>query len=123
MTMKKGIFILLLTAIVFSCKTKPHLSFKLKSEKISDGCSSVSTAFHMESNFAGERFQWEACLPSGQGHEGVTLKQNGDTVLVHMPAAGATPAHFSLTLDVDAYPAYHFITVGNETYLIGTAKN
>jgi hypothetical protein len=121
--MKKGIIILLLTGFFFSCKTKPHLSFKMKSEKIADGCSNVSHAFHMESNFAGERFEWEACLPSGQGHEGVTLEQKGDTVLVHMPAQGAAPAHFSLTLDVDAYPAYHFITVGDETYLIAAAKN
>lgn len=123
MNMYKLIVILVITLFTVSCKTKPHISFKLNAEKVADGCNGISGAFRMESNFAGERYEWEACLPAGQEKDALTLERKGDTVVVHTLAPGAHPARYNITLDVDVYPAYHFITVGDNTYIIAAAKN
>lgn len=121
--MYKLSILLLLMAFAISCKTKPHISFKLKADKVADGCNGISGAFRMESNFAGERFEWEACLPAGQEKDALKLERKGDTVVVHTLPPGTNPARYNITLDVDVYPAYHFITVGDNTYIIAAAKN
>jgi len=112
----------LVIAITFlaACDRKPFVEHKLKFEKLSDGCNSVSQEFKMTSNFGGERYEFAKCLPADFTKEQMTTSRQGDTVMVRFkkPDASQAKAIFSITLDIDSYPKYSYITVDGETFAI-----
>lgn len=120
--MMRIILTVLLVIFLVACKTKPHIEAKLKSEKIGENCNNVKFEFKLTSNFGGERFEFEKCLPVDFNDKDFATERKGDTVLVKLREEGNNKATFKLTLDVDVYPDYNFITIGDETYTIGKIK-
>lgn len=116
------IIIASLLILLVACNRNPHLKADLKSNKVSDACGVVSSTFKLTSNIAGERYEFQKCLPANFTGKGFEAKQHGDTVVVKFPSPGTGGATFDLTLDIDAYPDYHFITIDGETYPIGKAN-
>lgn len=107
-----------------ACERKPYVEHKLSFEKIGDDCNKVKNSFSLNSNFGGERYEFDKCLPAGFSKEQLTTERHGDTVLVKFTISSSAPANtaFQLTLDIDSYPAYHFVTIGEDTYVISSAQ-
>ena len=110
--------ILFLLMIIFSCNRKPFVDHKLKFEKISDNCENLKPSFRLESNVAGERYEFEKCLGTGFTKDMINVSRQGDTVLVRFPKPGAKAALYDITLDIDSYPKYNFLTIDDETFII-----
>lgn len=107
-----------------ACDRKPYVEHKLKFEKVADDCKDQQSYFRMVSNFGGERYEFEKCLPADFSKEQLVSERKGDTVLIsfkNKPAGGGKVFH--LTLDIDSYPRYHFLTIEDDTYsIVSTEK-
>jgi len=66
----------------------------------------------MISNINGERYEFQYCLSDGFDGKNYTIERSGDSLLVKFPIATGKTALYKLTLDIDAKPAYHHITLG-----------
>ena len=111
------LFIFLLSLLVtISCNRKPFVNHKLKFEKISDNCENLKPSFRMVSNVAGERFEFEKCLDANFTKDLIKVSRQRDTVLVRFPKASIQPILNKITLDIDSYPRYNFITIDDETF-------
>ena len=111
------LFIFLLSlSVTISCNRNPFVSHKLKFEKISDNCENLKPSFRMVSNVAGERFEFEKCLDANFTKDLIKVSRQSDTVLVRFPKAGIQPVLNKITLDIDSYPRYNFITIDDETF-------
>ena len=121
--MKNLVSLVFLISIVAggSCDRKPFVEYKFNYNKEADGCENLSPSFRMISNIGGERYEFSKCLPAPFDAGSLDVKRAGDTVLVNFPAAppAAKMATYMITLDIDSYPRYHYITIDEETYLIG----
>ena len=116
--MKKVTAILCLCLIgLIACNRKPFVDHKLKFEKISDNCENLKPSFRMVSNVAGERYEFERCLGTNFTKEMMNVTRQGDTVLVQFHKGGGQVL-YKITLDVDSYPRYNFITVDGETFQV-----
>ena len=114
--MSRLIIFLLLLFVALSCNRKPFVKHKLKFEKISDNCENLKPSFRMVSNVAGERFEFEKCLDANFTKDLIKVSRQSDTVLVQFPKAGVQPVLNKITLDIDSYPRYNFITIDDETF-------
>jgi len=103
--------------ILFACNRQPFVESKVELEEKGD-CKQVPATFRMTSNFGGERFEFEKCLASAYDSKSLTTSRSGDTVVVRFNSNAAPSKLFNVTLDIDSYPAYHFITVDQETFPI-----
>jgi|SRR4030095_12770505 hypothetical protein len=110
------LFIFLLVLLANSCNRKPFVDHKLKFEKISDNCENLKPSFRMISNVAGERYEFEKCLDANFTKDMVKVSRQGDTLMVQFPKPGGQSVLDKITLDVDSYPRYNFITVDDETF-------
>ena len=110
------IIIFLSMIALFACNRKPFVDHKLKFEKISDNCQNLQPSFRMVSNVAGERYEFEKCLGANFTKEMINVSRQGDTVLVQFPKAERQAVLYKMTLDIDSYPKYNFITVDGETF-------
>jgi len=118
----KAAIILLLFAI-FSCNRKPFVDHKLIFEKISDNCENLKPSFRMVSNVAGERYEFEKCLAANFTKDQIMVSRQGDTVLVRFPEPATQKVLYEITLDIDSYPRYSFITVDDETFIVTSSKD
>ena len=109
------LFFLSLLLVTISCNRKPFVKHKLKFEKISDNCENLKPSFRMVSNVAGERYEFEKCLDLNFTKEMIKVSRQGDTVLVQFPKPGGQTVLNKITLDIDSYPRYNFITIDDET--------
>ena len=101
---------------MIDCNRKPFVDHKLKFEKISENCDNLKPSFRMVSNVAGERFEFEKCLATDFSKDQMKVSRQGDTVLVEFQKPAAQKVLYKITLDIDSYPRYNFITVDNETF-------
>ena len=116
--MNKLLFLLLLSFLV-ACERKPYVKHKLDFEKVSDNCKEQQSYFRLNSNFGGERFEFEKCLAADFKKDQVNTARQGDTVVVNFPKSPDTGGVvYHITLDIDSYPKYSFLTIGDETYTI-----
>ena len=113
--MNKAIIYLLLVGMI-GCNRKPFVDHKLKFEKISENCDNLKPSFRMVSNVAGERFEFEKCLATDFSKDQMKVSRQGDTVLVEFQKPAAQKVLYKITLDIDSYPRYNFITVDSETF-------
>ena len=106
------------------CERKPYVEHKVKFEKVADDCKEQQSYFRMNSNFGGERYEFEKCLPGDFNDEQLVSERQGDTVLVSFKNATTGPTNkvFHITLDIDSYPAYHFVTIDGDTYSISATE-
>jgi hypothetical protein len=107
---------------ILSCNRKPFVDHKLKYEKISDNCENLKPSFRVESNIAGERYEFEKCLDANFKKDMVNVTRQGDTVLVQFAKQAGQTVLYKITLDIDSYPRYNFVTVDGETFLV-TSSN
>jgi hypothetical protein len=77
----------------------------------------------MVSNVAGERFEFEKCLASNFTKDMMKVSRQGDTVLVLFPKPATQKVLYKITLDIDSYPRYSFITVDDETFIVTSSKD
>jgi hypothetical protein len=120
---KTVILILIFVTGFFSCNRKPFVNAKLKFEKLSDNCSNQQNYFKMVSGFAGERYEFEKCLPDNFSKEQMTATRQGDTVVIRFARSGAKNVLFKMTVDIDSYPKYNFVTVDGETFIVISTKD
>ena len=121
------IILTLLVAVNFcfiSCDRKPFVEHKLKFEKVADDCNEQQTYFRMNSNFGGERYEFEKCLPADFNKEQLVTERRGDTVLVSFKITPSvqTGNVYHLILDIDSYPRYNYLTIDDETYSITSSE-
>lgn len=116
------IFLLFLSSTMF-CNRKPFINSKLKFEKIADDCKNQQGYFRMVSGFAGERYEFEKCLPEGFAKEQMIAARQGDSVVLQFPKATGKSVLFKITVDIDSYPKYNFVTVDGETYIVMSSKD
>ena len=50
------------------------------------------------------------------------MERKTDTVVIRFKEEGKAKAMFALTIDVDTYPRYNFLTIGPNTYRIIQGK-
>lgn len=117
--------ILLVAALSFvACKTEPYLKSKAEVKELSQNCTTEAPNFRMISNIGGDRYEFRRCLPVGFTAEQIEVTRQGDSLLVKFKneeAKGKRNLQMC-TLDIDSYPRYHFITVGDETFQIVTSN-
>jgi hypothetical protein len=105
--------------LLFSCKDRPYLHHKLKLEKLSDQCTGVQSSFQMNSNINGERYEFNKCLDENYESSNAGITRQGDTVVIRFNNKKTTgQSAFHITLDIDTYPRYHFLTIEGETFII-----
>ncbi|MEO5563842.1 MAG: hypothetical protein ABIR18_10415 [Chitinophagaceae bacterium] len=120
--MNKLVIFFLLCSFV-ACERKPYVNHKMEFEKVSDNCSEQQSYFRLNSNFGGERYEFEKCLPVDFKKDQLNSERKGDTVVVRFPKAPATQgAVYHITLDIDSYPRYNFLTIDDDTYAIAPTK-
>lgn len=110
--------------LVLSCSRKPFVEHKLKFEKVADDCKEQQSYFRMNSNFGGERYEFEKCLPADFDKSHISTARQGDTVVVSFKnaVADATSKVYHIMLDIDSYPAYHYVAIGEDVYAIAAAE-
>ena len=110
--------------ILAACNRKPYVDHKLAYEKVADNCKEQQSYFRLTSNFGGERYEFEKCLPSTFTNAGITSERKGDTVFVNFiqPSGSGPNAVFHITLDIDSYPKYGFLTIDGDTYTITASQ-
>lgn len=103
-----------------SCEwsTKPYLEYDVEVEKISESCSGQTGSFRMISNTNGERYIIRECLAVDFKKENLLVERKGDTVNIHYKTKASSAALFQLTIDIDTYPRYNFLTIGTTTYRV-----
>ena len=118
------VVLLLTTACILSCDRKPFVEHKLKFEKVSEDCKDQQSYFRLNANFGGERYEFEKCLPADFKDEHITTERKGDTVLVNFKTASNDPGNkvYHITLDIDSYPRYQFISIDDEVYTITSSE-
>jgi hypothetical protein len=109
--------------VMTACNRKPFVDHKLKFEKISGNCQNLKPSFRMVSNVAGERYEFEKCLGANFTKDMMEVSRQGDTVLVQFPKPVSQSVLYKITLDVDSYPRYNFITVDDETFIVTSSKD
>jgi len=108
---------------IFSCNRKPFVKAKLKFEKIADNCNSPKNYFHVEEGFAGERYEFERCLPESFTKDQMTATRQGDTVVINFSRPAGKNVLYKMTVDIDSYPKYRFVTVDGETFMVILTKD
>jgi len=105
---------------VASCNRQPYVECRVELEKKTNSCEELQSSFRLNSGFSGERYEFQKCLPSGYDKSLMISERRGDTVVVRfpLPASKSDPALYQVTLDVDSYPRYTFLTIDEETYTI-----
>ena len=114
---------LLTAATIFlltSC-SDAFINHKMTAEKIGD-CNQQTVPVKMISNINGERYEFQYCLEEGFDKKNYTIERKGDSLQVKFPATNKKTVLYKLTLDVDAKPAYHHITLGDQTLEIVPAE-
>jgi hypothetical protein len=116
--MKTLFAVCFISLILFSCDRGPFAEHDVKLEKVSDNCAEKQSYFRLNSNFGGERYEFEKCLPADFDKKNITSERKGDTVVVSFTNAAAGNVVYHVTLDIDSYPRYSFITIDDETYTV-----
>lgn len=118
------IIIFLLMMIVVGCNRKPFVEHKLKFEKVADNCTERQSYFRLNSNIGGERYEFEKCLAADFSANDVSSERKGDTVIVNFKKASAEQGNtvYHITLDIDSYPGYGFVTIDGDTYTITSTQ-
>jgi hypothetical protein len=118
------LLVLLYLANILSCERKPFVEHKLKFEKVSDDCKDQQSYFRMNSNFGGERYEFEKCLAADFKKDHMTTERKGDTVLVNFksPSGDTGNKVYHITLDIDSYPRYQYIVIDGDLYTLTSAE-
>ena len=95
----------------------------MKFEKAGNDCNAMDPAFRMNSNLNGERYEFQRCLDADFKKEQLTSMRQGDTVVLKFERKNSIQALYNITVDVDSYPRYNFLTIDDNTFPIIPAGN
>jgi hypothetical protein len=120
----KIISLIIAIAILSSCENKPFINSTLKVDKVGD-CSQQPSSTQMTKNINGERYEFETCMIDGFDDKHYTVTRQGDTLLLNLidPPVNEKMVLYKLTLDIDAYPQYRYIKLGDQILDIGISAN
>jgi hypothetical protein len=119
----KILSLIVVIALLASCENKPFINATLKAEKSGD-CSQQAPPVQMNKNINGERYEFSACLGDGFDEKNYSVTRQGDTLSLNIAAPTTnTTALYKLTLDIDAYPPYKYIKLGDQILDIGISAN
>src|SRR5215208_793791 len=127
--MTRKFIVIILTIFIFSgfyscdVSTKPYLQHELKFTKLYDHCAARSDKFEMNSNTNGERYVFQQCLDPDFDKSKLGVERKGDTVVVQFNRSNPAQALYEIILDIDSYPRYSFLTIGDNTFTIIPAGN
>ena len=98
---------------------RSFINHDLKYEKMGD-CREYAKDIKVNSNINGERYEFHSCMDEGFDGKNYTVERKGDSILVSFPKTTKKKQMlYSLTLDIDAKPAYHHIILdGNEITML-----
>jgi hypothetical protein len=115
-------YILIATVVFFaSCSDAPFIKHELKAEKLGP-CTNDAVVINVSTNIMGERFTFNACVNDDFDGKQYSVERKGDSLVVKFPTESKKKTLYKMVLDIDAKPAYHFITLGSETIAITTSK-
>ncbi len=119
--MKRLLFLFLILSFV-ACNEEPYLKHNLSFTKAADECSGGEAPLKLTSNTNGERYEFKQCLP--QEFKGnYTVTRSGDTLFVGFPdTIQTTNALFNLVLDINTFPKYSHIKLGEQLIKVGTGQ-
>ena len=117
------ILVIVFVVLVSGCKSKPFLKHDLEFKKAANNCEGMNAAFKMNSNLNGERFEFQRCLDADFEKGQLTSIRRGDTVVLKFERKNAKQALYDITVDVDSYPRYNFLTIDDNTFPIRPAEN
>lgn len=108
-----------------ACDRQPYVESKVSVEKMDAGCDQVPATFKMVSNFGGERYVFSKCLGQDFTKDQMTVERSGDTVSVRFaaPAPAAEKNAYTVTLDIDSYPRYNYLSLDGEVFTIVYSGN
>ena len=109
--------------LILACNQTPFVEHDLKFTKDANTCENINSSFKLISNFGGERYEFSKCLPADFNKEQLVVSREGDTVVVKFPQKTANSAAFTITLDIDSYPKYNFLTIDDETIALTHSDN
>ena len=122
----KTLLLSFILILLYSCESKPYINHSMKVDKIGD-CSQQKEPINIKiiSNINGERYEFDYCLAEGFGGKDYSLIRVGDTLVLDLPepVPGNKRSLFKLTLDIDAYPKYGHLKLGNKVLDIILAGN
>jgi len=116
--MNKALIAISFISILVACKTKPFVEHEIRLEQLTSDCNKIQPYFRMVSNIGGERYEFERCLDVNYKKEDVRVSRQGDTVVVLLAKPAKQKALFKVTIDIDSYPKYNFVTVDDETFAV-----
>lgn len=117
----KIIAFIAVVALLASCEAKPYINSELKSEKLGN-CSQEAIQYKVTANADGERYEFESCLPADFNDKNYSVvRQGSDTLIVSFPQKGATL--YKVTLDINAYPKYHYVLLDGKMLEVNADSN
>lgn len=123
--MRSSVGVAFAVVLLFACNVKqpPYIKHKLVTfAKLARDCGANELTFKMESTIIGERYEFQKCL--GERYDGrYTAERKGDTVELRFAATDGPKVLYKLTMDVDAFPHYHFLTIDGTTFAVVPAQN
>ena len=114
------VLLLSVTLVLFSC-SDAFLKHSLKSDKAGD-CIQTNTPVKITANTNGERYEFMACADEGFDGKAYAVTRNGDSLTVNLPTSGSKQSLYKMTLDIDAKPAYHYITIDGKTLIVSVTR-
>jgi hypothetical protein len=120
--MLRTILYFALTAVLLSsCDEGPYLKHELKQEKLGGDCNSISRQFSLTANTIGDRFVYEACLDAAYAGN-YSVERKGDTVVVQTQKSGGSTTPYRITLDINTYPEYHYLSLDGVVNQVHTSR-
>ena len=116
----KYISYLAVVLLLASCSDS-FINHKLKYEKLG-ACKSQEGPIGIESNINGQRYTFEQCMDDGFTGKEYTVERRADSIFIGFPKSGARQSRFTVTMDIDAKPAYHYIAFDGRPVLIGGSE-
>jgi hypothetical protein len=105
-------------AFLLSACDENQLNHSMSFSK-SGPCTQLDPMVTLSSNVAGDRYTFNACLPDNFDGKAYDLVRKGDSLVLRFPESSQPKSAFALTMDVDAYPPYHFMVINGQAIQVG----
>ena len=112
---------LALSCFLFSCSDS-FINHSVKFEKKGD-CTEITSPILITANTNGERYEFLTCADDDFDGKNYTLTRSGDSLIVNFPKTAAKQSLFQITLDIDAKPAYHYISIDGRGMAVSVTRN
>ena len=111
----------ILAGLLSGCDDGPYLKHELKHEKLGSSCASINEQISVTVNTVGDRFVYERCLDAAYAGN-YSVERKGDTVVVVTQKTGGKTTPYRVTLDINTYPEYHFLSLDGSVMPVHTSR-